>query len=404
MSERIEQEWVNSPSLQELLALLNADGGEARVAGGAVRNALLNQPISDVDIATTLVPRDVILRLKAAGHKPVPTGIEHGTITAVMGEGQTYEVTTLRQDIETDGRHAKVFYGTDWTADAKRRDLTMNALYMDADGKVFDPLGGMEDVLAQTVRFIDNAETRIREDYLRILRFFRFFAWYGSFRPDAEGLKACTRLKDGLSDLSAERIWQELAKLLAAPDPSRSILWMRTTGVLTAVLPESEKWGIDGLQGLIRAEQANNWNPDALLRLMVILPPQEERVETLATRLKLSNKVRDRLKAWANTPEPDASLKQDGFEQWLYWQNAQAVNDRLHLAIAREGDNTKKFIRQLKWLGRWEKPRFTVRGKDLLDNGMKPGPKVSERLNELETRWVESGFKLGKSELLSGVG
>ncbi len=403
MSERIDQDWVQTPSLQELFALLGTDGGEARVAGGAVRNALLGEPISDIDIATTLVPRDVILRLNRAGHKSVPTGIEHGTITAILGK-DTYEVTTLRQDIETDGRHAKVLYGTDWHADAKRRDLTMNALYMDADGAVFDPLSGMEDVLSQTVRFIDNAETRIREDYLRILRFFRFFAWYGSFRPDAEGLKACTRLKDGLADLSAERIWQELAKLLAAPDPSRALLWMRTTGVLSAVLPESEKWGIDGLQGLIKAENANNWKPDALLRLMMIIPPQEERIKTLAHRLKVSNKVRDRLKAWADTPEPDVSLEQAKFEQWLYWQNHQAVSERLHLAIAREGDNTKKFIRQLKWLGRWKKPKFPVRGQDLLDAGMKPGPKVSERLKELETRWVVSGFTLGKDELLGGIG
>jgi len=398
MANKIDQKWLNAPNLQKLLALLNEDGGEARIAGGAVRNALLDQPISDVDIATTLVPKDVILRLKAAGYKTVPTGIEHGTITAVMGK-DTYEVTTLREDIETDGRHARVRYGKDWEKDARRRDLTINGLYLDAEGVVYDPLNNLPDVYSQTVRFIDNAETRIREDYLRILRFFRFFAWYGKFRPDAEGLKACARLKEGLEDLSAERIWQELAKLFAAPDPSRAILWMRTTGVLSAVLPETEKWGIDALQGLMRAEQSNKWQPDALLRLMAIIPPQQERVKTLVARLKLSNKIRDRLKAWADTPDPDA-LKQGEFEQWLYWQNNQAVSDRLHLAIAREGDNSKKFIRQLKWQSRWKKPKFPVRGQDLLDGGMKPGPKVSKRLKALETRWVESGFALGKADLL----
>ena len=401
MNGPIKQNWLKSKSLQNLLSILNAEGGESRIAGGAVRNALLEQTISDVDIATTLVPRDVILRVNAAGHKSVPTGIEHGTITVVMGK-DTYEVTTLRQDIETDGRHAKVLYGTDWTADAKRRDLTMNALYMDANGVVFDPLGGMPDVLSQTVRFIDNAETRIREDFLRILRFFRFFAWYGKFRPDADGLKACTRLKDGLANLSAERIWQELSKLFAAPDPSRAVLWMRQTGVLSAVLPETEKWGIDALPGLIRTERTNNWKPDSLLRLMAIIPPQEERVKTLSTRQKLPNKVRDRLKYWANTPLPDPTLKQSDFYQWLYGQNRQAVGDHLYLLIAKEDENSKKYIRQQKWLNRWEKPNFPVRGQDLLNEGMEAGPQIAERLNELQTRWVESGFTLGKSELLSG--
>ncbi|MEO1398202.1 MAG: CCA tRNA nucleotidyltransferase, partial [Pseudomonadota bacterium] len=301
MVERIDQPWLQEPSLQKILHLLSSDGGEARVNGGAVRNALMGEPIADIDIATTLEPQQIIDRARAANVKSVPTGIDHGTVTLVTGN-HAYEVTTLRSDVETDGRHAVVRFGTDWKEDAGRRDLTMNALYCDALGTVFDPLGGYEDVLHRRVRFIGEAIERIREDRLRILRFFRFFAWYGSFRPDANGLRACVREKNGLRNLSAERVWQELSKLLAAPDPSRALLWMRQTGVLSVVLEESENWGIDTIHGLVAVEKERNWQPDAVLRLMAIVPPNKERLDAMSTRLKLPNKVRDRLLDWASSP------------------------------------------------------------------------------------------------------
>ena len=403
MVERIDQEWLNKPSLQELLCLLNSGDGEAKIAGGAVRNALLEQPISDVDVATNLVPRDVILRLNEAGHKTVPTGIEHGTVTVVL-KSDAYEVTTLRQDIETDGRRAKVLYGTDWVADARRRDLTINALYLNADGTVYDPLQVMQDVLSQTVRFIDDAETRIREDYLRILRFFRFFAWYGKFRPDAEGLKACARLKEGLLGLSAERIWHELSKLLAAPDPGRAILWMRQTGVLATVLPESEKWGIDALPGLVEAERLHDWEPDGILRLMAIIPPMEDRINALSERLKLPNKVKSRLIHWAQAEDLEPALKKASFYQWLYWQQQAAVADKLKLAIAKNDLNSKKCTRQLKWINKWVRPKFPLKGGDLLKLGMKPGPVISEKLSDLERSWVENNFSTSREELLEQIG
>ena len=195
-------------------------------------------------------------------------------------------MTTLRRDVETDGRHAIVHFTTDWREDAARRDFTMNALYCDATGEVLDPLGGLADLRAGRVRFIGEAEDRIREDYLRILRFFRFFAWYGSGRPDAEGLKACARLKSGIATLSAERVWAELKRLLSAPDPTRALLWMRTTEVLQKVLPES--WGIDAVHRLVAAERAEGWAPDPLLRLEAILPPHRARIDALAERLRLS--------------------------------------------------------------------------------------------------------------------
>lgn len=398
-NEGIHQPWLQEPRLQELLALLNTDDAEARIAGGAVRNALLDQPINDIDIATTLVPRDVILRLREAGHKSVPTGIEHGTVTAVLGD-QTFEVTTLRRDVETDGRHAKVLYGTDWEEDARRRDLTMNALYLEADGTVFDPLGGLPDVLNRNVRFIDDAEMRIREDFLRILRFFRFFAWYGTFRPDADGLRACAKLKTGLDGLSVERIWQELSKLFAAPDPGRAILWMRQTGVLSAVLPETEKWGIDALPALIEEESAQGWEPDNLLRLMAILPPDPAKMKSMGKRLKLPNKVANRFTNWAGTAPVAADIKQPDFEKHLYGHDRQAVQDHLRLAVAKRNDDQKKYLRMLKWLKRWQRPEFPVRGQDLLDNGMTPGPEVSTKLSALEEAWVESGFEMSKPALL----
>ncbi|TIN11824.1 MAG: hypothetical protein E5Y59_15405, partial [Mesorhizobium sp.] len=234
-------------------------------------------------------------RAEAAGFKAVPTGIEHGTITIVAG-GKPFEVTTLRADIETDGRRAKVSFGRDWKADAERRDFTINALYAEADGTIVDLVGGIADIEARRLRFIGDPEARIREDYLRILRFFRFFAWYGDGRPDAEGLKACARLKEGLGQLSVERVWSELKKLLSAPDPSRALLWMRQAGVLTSVLPESEKWGIDAIHALTRAEKDLGWTPDPLLRLEAIVPPDAARMKTLAERLRFSVSEAGRLR------------------------------------------------------------------------------------------------------------
>ncbi|MCB1454191.1 MAG: CCA tRNA nucleotidyltransferase, partial [Rhizobiaceae bacterium] len=297
--------WLADADLQTLLSVLSADGEEARIAGGAVRNALLGEPVTDIDIATTNLPEAVIARAEAAGFKTVPTGIDHGTVTVIAG-GTPYEVTTLRADIETDGRHARVEFGRDWQRDAERRDFTINGMYADADGQVVDLVGGLADLQSRTLRFIGDAEDRIKEDYLRVLRFFRFFAWYGSGRPDAEGIKASARLKAGLDGLSAERVWSELRKLLSAPDPSRALLWMRQTGVLTRVLRESEKWGIDAVPGLIDAESAQGWKPDALLRLASMVPPDAKRLAGLAERLRLSNAEAERLQAWARADTPAA--------------------------------------------------------------------------------------------------
>ena len=401
--------WLNDPGLQTLLKVLSANGEQARVAGGAVRNTLLGEPVADVDIATTNEPRQSIARAEAAGFKVVPTGIDHGTVT-VVADGKAYEVTTLRADIETDGRRAKVAFGRDWEADAERRDFTINALYADANGTVIDLVGGLTDLESRTLRFIGDPEQRIREDYLRILRFFRFFAWYGSGRPDAEGLKACARLKDGLEQLSAERVWSELKKLLSAPDPSRALLWMRQAGVLSKVLPESEKWGIDAIHGLVTAERDLKWPADPMLRLEAIVPPDQARMREMAKRLRLSNGEAERLDGWSGAALSSPRTTDLALRQTLYRADGQGMEDRLKLALAGARvravqDNAALhdaagYARLLKLARTWEKPLFPIKGSDLLAGGLLEGPELGKHLKALETAWIESGFQLSRDALL----
>ncbi|RWN55663.1 CCA tRNA nucleotidyltransferase [Mesorhizobium sp.] len=402
-------DWLGERHLQRLLAALADGGEEARVAGGAVRNALIGQPVADVDIATTTVPDETIRRAEAAGFKAVPTGIEHGTITIVAG-GKPFEVTTLRADIETDGRRAKVLFGRDWKADAERRDFTINALYAEADGTIVDLVGGIADVEARRLRFIGDPEARIREDYLRILRFFRFFAWYGDGRPDAEGLKACARLKEGLGQLSVERVWSELKKLLSAPDPSRALLWMRQAGVLTSVLPESEKWGIDAIHALTRAEKDLGWTLDPLLRLEAIVPPDAARMKTLAERLRFSVSDAGRLRQWALTAPVGPKTTEAELAKRLYRGDRQGLVDRLRLSLAsararavEDNDALLEaggFSRLLAFAGKWKKPDFPLKGADLTRLGASPGPKLGATLKNLENEWIESGFALDRGALL----
>jgi poly(A) polymerase len=402
-------EWLKDADLQRLLSALSAGGEEARVAGGAVRNALLGQAVADVDIATTTIPEETIRRAKAAGFRVVPTGIQHGTVTVIAG-GVGHEVTTLRADVETDGRRARVVFGRDWKADAERRDFTINALYAEADGTVVDFVGGLTDLESRTLRFIGDAEARIREDYLRILRFFRFFAWYGSGRPDAEGLKACARLKDGIDQLSAERVRAELKKLLAAPDPSRALLWMRQAGVLTKTLPESEKWGIDAIHGLVKAERDLGWQPDPLLRLEAIVPSDAQRMQVLAERLKLSNADAERLKSWTLAPKIEPGGSESELSKKLYRSGRQPILDKLRLALASaraKGIESNDalieaggYSRLLKFAEKWTAPKFPLKGADLQAIGVPTGPEMGKLLKRLEEEWVEADFRPDGGALL----
>ncbi|MBW8318634.1 MAG: CCA tRNA nucleotidyltransferase [Rhizobium sp.] len=410
MTNLSNESWFTDPALQRLFALLNADGGEARVAGGAVRNSLMGLPVADIDLATTLPPETVMERAKAAGIKAVPTGIDHGTVTLVL-DGKGFEVTTLRRDVETDGRRAKVAFGEDWQEDAERRDLTINALYVGADGEVIDLIGGLPDIETKTVRFIGDADTRIAEDHLRILRFFRFFAHYGGGRPDPAGLKACSRAKDKLASLSAERVWAETKKLLAARDPGRALLWMRQSGVLGAILPETEKWGIDAIPALVAAEQALGWEPEPMLRLAAIVPKDAERLAALAQRLRLSNAEAAFLDRFARAPKPNGEVTDAAFHRELYRLGQDGVIASLKIdfaqARAQAGGDPKAMTKAgrlsalLARAEKFERPVFPLSGADVLAAGLAPGPKVGEALKQLEETWIGSNFSFDRAKLLA---
>lgn len=403
-------DWFQAAALKRVMALLNADGAETRIAGGAVRNSLMGVPVADVDLATTLLPQEVMERAAEAGIKAVPTGIDHGTVTLVA-DGAVFEVTTLRRDVTSHGRHADVAFSQDWQEDANRRDLTINGLYADRHGRVIDLVDGLKDIESGTVRFIGDASARVEEDHLRILRFFRFFALYGKFRPDADGLRACARARDKLTTLSAERIWAEMKKLLAAPDPGRALLWMRQSGVLTVVLPESEKWGIDAIPNLVETGRTLGWKPDALLRLAAIVPPDAERLAAMATRLRLSRNEAALMDGFARAPAIAETMAGTALDRLLYREGTSGILMRLRLAVAAarvEPDANRERIDRsmalqalLSRAEAFEKPEFPLSGSDLIAKGMDAGPALGEKLKELETLWVDRNFALTKDDLLA---
>lgn len=409
MTSVAQQAWFQNPNLRRVMDMVNRDGGEGRIVGGAVRNALMDMDIGDVDIATTLLPQEVMERAKKDGLKPVPTGLQHGTVTVVCNS-EPFEITTLRTDEVTDGRHAEVRFSRDWQADADRRDLTVNALYADNQGEVIDLVGGIADIESRTIRFIGDADKRIAEDHLRILRFFRFFAYYGSGRPDAAGLKASARAKDSISKLSVERIWAEMKKLLAAPDPSRSLLWMRQMGVLGIVFPETEKWGIDAIHGLVHAGQVMDWRPDPFLRLAAIVPPDEERMRSLANRLKFSNAEKDKLLNWAKAPIIEPTMAATALDRLLYRNGTEGILIRLKLALssaqaAHDGsreaiDKVVGYSNLLSRVERFERQNLPVNGADLIAEGIQPGPDLGRILAILDDKWVESNFTTSRDKLL----
>ncbi len=410
MTNLAHEAWFQDPALKRVLSLLNADGGEGRVVGGAVRNSLMGLAVSDIDVATTLTPDVVIERTKAAGIKAVPTGVEHGTVTLVI-DRKPFEVTTLRADVETDGRRAKVAFSTDWQTDAERRDLTINALYVDAEGDVVDLVGGLADIEKRNIRFIGDAATRISEDYLRILRFFRFFAYYGSGRPDADGLRACAAARSKLQTLSAERVWSEVRKLLSAEDPGRALLWMRTVGSLTEILPETEKWGIDAIPALVATEQALGWKLDPLLRLASIVPPDAKRLEAMASRLKFANTEAAFFQAWATAAPVNDEISSAAFDRLLYRNGVEGIVVRIKLALAvargKAEDDMKEMARSAR-LGAlldraksWVKPAFPLNGTDVMAAGIPSGRQVGETIATLENQWIDENFVSDRAALLA---
>ena len=379
--------------------------GSTRFVGGCVRNALWNIPTADIDFATQLAPENVEKALQEANIKSVPTGIAHGTLTAVIN-GKPYEITTLRRDVETDGRRAVIAYTQDWEEDAQRRDFTVNALYADAEGQVYDPTGeGLDDIEAKRFRFVGNADLRVREDYLRILRLFRFVAWYGQDSTiTKEALIACRENRGGLKTLSAERVWAELKKLLSARDPVRSVRIMLQQDLLEALLPEATN--VDGLSRLVSLEVREGLKPDPLLRLMAMMAREPLSAALLSKRLKLSNKEADRIKDWASDSETLSSdMSERARMQAIYRSGKQPILDRARLRAAGASDP----IESSKWmvladlaLG-WTPPTFPLRGSDLLEAGVPKGPQLGKALAALEALWVRSGFSTEKPQLLAAL-
>ena len=391
-----DQPWLTATATRAVMAALEAAGGPgcARFVGGCVRNSLMGQGVDDIDIATRLRPEQTIAALKAAGLKAVPTGVEHGTVTGVS-DREPYEITTLRRDVETDGRRAVVAFTEDWAEDAARRDFRLNALYADAKGTVFDPTGGgLEDAAAGRIVFVGEAETRIREDYLRILRFFRFYAWYGREAPDAVGLAACGALKAGMDRLSAERVSKELLKLLAAPDPRPSVRAMQDSGVLTQVLPD--------VQPLALFEALCGLSNDPVLRLSALLPTDEAAVVRIAGALRLSNAVRDRLAAIVADGAPvSPDMGEVAARAAIYRLGRPAFLDRLRLAEAATGGDGQS-LRLL--ADEWPVPKMPVGGRELAKLGVKPGPETGRILKAFEAGWIADDFPTdGHEDRLRGL-
>jgi poly(A) polymerase len=388
---RLDAPWLRDAAARAVLDALEAEGGpdSARFVGGCVRNTLMGQRVDDVDIATRLTPDRTIAALERARLKAVPTGVEHGTVTAVA-DHRPFEITTLRRDVETDGRRAVVAFTEDWAEDAARRDFRLNALYADREGQVYDPTGGgLDDAHAGRIVFVGEAETRIREDYLRILRFFRFFAWYGRGDPDAEGLAACARLKDGVASLSAERVSKELLKLLAARDPRRSLSLMADAGVLPLVLPEAANW--DRFRAIVVLTS------DPELRLAALLPDDPALAQQMAVRLRLSNAQRDRL---IEVLRPARSFRREEGRATLYRLGPAVFRDRVYLQWAERPEMEPEARELLDLSASWNPPCFPLTGEDVMAAGVTKGPEVGRTLRALEDEWIAGGFGEDREALL----
>jgi poly(A) polymerase len=381
--------WLKAEPLASLLTVLNRDGEEARVAGGAVRDAILGLPVSEIDIATTATPEEVSRRATAAGWKAVPTGMAHGTVT-VVADGRTFEVTTLRRDVATDGRRAVVAFTRDWAEDAARRDLAINGLFLAHDGFVHDHVGGLEDIARGRVRFIGDARQRIREDVLRTLRFFRFHARFGRGPLDSEGFAAAIAERAGLSLLSSERVRAELMKLLVAPRAAATVATMAQAGLLQTLTG-----GVPRLARLRRLTMLDSEAPDPLLRLAALCQFVAEDAERLRRRLRLSNAEADRLAAIGDgTPRLEPACGEAAARSALYKLGPRAYRDRTLLAWADCGapPDDARWAELLALPDRWTPPKPPVTAANLLDLGVAPGPGMGRALRRFEEAWVAAGF------------
>jgi poly(A) polymerase len=399
--------WLRNPATQRVFDCLNKNGYVSRAVGGCVRNSLLAKTggagleaepaVTDIDIATTATPDQSLALAEAAGLRTAPTGLQHGTIT-IITDGQGFEVTTLRRDVATDGRHAEVAFTDDWALDAARRDLTINALYADPDGTLFDPLGGYDDLVHRRIRFVGEAKVRIQEDYLRILRFFRFYAEYGHGNLDQTGLQACISERRGLARLSPERIRQELLKLLIAPGVTPTLELMAEHGLLTEIAPVAPN--IARTARLIDLDTS----PDAALRLAALVIHVEEDASRLAEHLRLSRSEKAVLSLIATALR---SHNVDGISEFAsremlykFGRENYARLVKFHWALSGQTKWSKSWLSLVALPERWQKPVFPISGHDLLQLGAVPGEAMGKLLQTLESIWLQSDFEQSREMLL----
>lgn len=394
--------WLASAATQRVMAAIEAEGHQARAVGGVVRNTLMALPVTDIDIATTALPSDVLRLARAAGLGVVETGLQHGTLT-VIARHQPFEVTTLRRDVATDGRHATVAFTDDWAADARRRDFTMNALYCDRSGRVYDPLGGYADLIARRVRFIGDPADRIGEDYLRILRFFRFTAQYAEGEPDAAGLVACTRLRQGLGQLSRERVHQEMTRLVTARRAVEAMTLLQGHGILAQVLPAAPRPAV--FARLTEIEAALAWTPDAMLRLAALGVVTGEDASRIGRAFKVSREERGVLDLGARknarlTSPPDERAAR----ALLYREGPDSYRRLIALSLACSlaySTCDPAWAMALTLPARWTAPKLPVNGADVMARGVAAGPEVGVALRKVEAWWIEQDFAPGREELLA---
>ncbi|WP_419798764.1 MAG: CCA tRNA nucleotidyltransferase [Terasakiella sp.] len=395
------QDWFCNPVSRRIMQVLGSRGRSARYVGGCVRDALLRKPINDIDIATPELPQTVLGLLKENDIKAIATGIEHGTVTAIC-EGRSFEITTLRSDVSTDGRRATVAFCEDWLEDAKRRDFTFNAMSLDAEGTLYDPFDGQEDLKAGRVRFIGCAQDRICEDYLRLLRFFRFNAYYGKTAVDSEGLQACQKSADGLKQLSGERITQELLRLLEAPRPARWVDMMIRNDIFQKIIPDILTR--PQLEMLCAFED----QPDGLRRLACLLPNDPHVIAGVAKRFRLSKAAEKRLMAARCTASLLDPMKgQDELRCFLYRNGAVAARDQLFLYWAEKGFSGigPREQQVIALIDQWQVDPvvFPIQGADLLACGFTAGPRMGAVLKEIEDWWCAGGCRAEKEDCLREV-
>ena len=386
--------WMTAPETLQVFAAL----GEARFVGGAVRNALLGAAVSDIDIAVPMPPSETLAHLTNHGIKVVATGLDHGTVTAIAG-AHAFEITSLRRDVETDGRHAKVTFTDDWAEDAARRDFTINALYATLDGAIYDYATGVEDLIAGRVRFMGDPATRIAEDYLRVLRLFRFHAWYGKGDIDPDGLRAAAAAQDKLKTLSAERIAKELLRLLEAGSPEPVLRVMAATGILSQLLPGALQ--LQRLEHLTEIDADNMYPRDAVLRLAALLPDDSDNAHAVADALKLSNADRTRLEQALSSERIVAQLSAKEARRLLYRIGVVRFRDKVMLAwaAAPRAAPALSWRMLLSMADNWQRPRFPLSGLDVMQAGVAQGPDVGRLLARVEDWWIGTDFAADEGAL-----